>query len=281
MRINTNLMAYNTHIQYIKNTNRIAGAVAKLSSGDAITKAADNPAGLIISEKLRARIRELNISSANVQNAISLVQTADGALSGIQSVLQRMNELAVQASSDTYHDEDRAAMQAEFDRLQAEINDIASSADFNNIGLFGGTPSGRGTSSSSLTFQVGADDSRTMTINIDVLDTARLGISKAGVSTREAAQNAITSVNNEISAISARRANLSANENRLNDLSERLTTTCENLSAADSRIREVDFAKEVTEFATASILQKVDTAMLVQANAQPQSVLFLLKSFTA
>jgi flagellin len=196
-----------------------------------------------------------------------------------------MNELAVQASSDIYGDEDRAAIQGEFDQLKAEIDDIASSTDFNKTKLFGSTASGadkKGASkalgNSSLVFQIGADSNSTMALNIEVLDTGHLGIAHAGVGTREAAQNAITSVNNAINTVSARRANLGAAENRLVSLSDRLTTTNENLSAADSRIRDVDMAKEMTEFATASILQQVDTAMLVQANAQPGNVLYLLKS---
>lgn len=287
MRINTNLTASSVYTQYTKTNNRIASAVKKLSSGYAINSAADDPAGLAISEKMRAQIRGLDIALGNAQDAISLAQTADGGLSGISSILQRMNELAVQSASDTNQDKvDREALQDEFKQLLDEIDDIVSSTNFNKKNLLDGSISKTVQALSAgshvtgaLSIQIGPNAGDVMSIDIGAMDSASLGIAHAGVATREAASETITAVGNSIDLVSRQRASIGADENCLNIMIDNITTALENLTSAESRIRNVDIAKEMTELATAEILHQVNTAMLAQANAQPKDVLYLLKSY--
>lgn len=287
MRINTNLTALKVNFEYTKTNNRIASAVKKLSSGYAINSAADDPAGLAISEKMRAQIRGLNIAQNNTQDAISLTQTADGGLSGISSILQRMNELAVQSASDTNQDKiDREALQEEFTQLLDEIDDIVSSTNFNNKNLLDGSLtetvqalSAGALATGALSIQVGPNAGDVMSITIGAMDTINLGIAHAGVASREAASEAITAVGNSLDKVSKQRASIGADENCLNIMIDNISTALESLTSAESRIRNVDIAKEMTELATAEILHQVNTAMLAQANAQPKDVLYLLKSF--
>ena len=285
MRINTNVSAMSVYHQLMSTGSRVAKSVAKLSSGNAIVTASDNAAGLCISEKMRAQIRGLGVAEKNTQMAVSMVQTAEGALSGMSNILQRMNELAVQASSDTYHDEDRKAIDAEFSQLRNELDDIAAKTTFNKKNLLDGSLSGEAilgeegaSADKGLTIQVGQNMGDTMTISIGHMDAFHMGVAHAGVANQGSAQDALTSVKSAIDAVSSQRASLGAMKNMLNDRLDLITTTSENLSAADSRIRDVDFAKELTELTTANLLQQVNTAMLAQANSEPESVLTLLKS---
>ncbi len=374
MRINNNIMAMNTHRQYAINNDNMAKATGKLSSGYRINSAGDDAAGLAISEKMRAQIRGLDMASKNSEDAISLVQTAEGALAETQAILQRMRELAVQSASDTNEDTvDRVALQAEYSQLTSEIDDIASDTKFNDMSLldgsfgsttavddatsdiqvgllgvsdikfegfsagahtitfsnggtagdpytatlgttvvgsvtnadganvlnidFGGgqkvsiqlaaTATEDGLNGQDLVFtvtnaagkiQTGANQNQTMDIAIANMSSGVNGLKIAGssVDNRANAQAAITTVNTAINTVSAERAKLGAMQNRLDHKINNLDTSSENLSAAESRIRDVDMAAEMTQYTQTSILVQAATSMLAQANSAPQSVLKLL-----
>jgi flagellin len=272
MRINNNIAALNTHRQYGINNNNVASSVEKLSSGYRINRAGDDAAGLAISEKMRAQIRGLNMASKNSQDAISLIQTAEGALQETHNILQRMRELAVQAASDTNDGDngvDREALDAEFQELLAEIDNIAEQTAFNTKKLLDGTLSGA-------VIQTGANEGEELEISIANMSTSGLEIENLALSTRAGAASAITVVNDAINTVSTERSKLGAYQNRLQHKIANLDTSAENLTAAESRIRDIDMAKEMTNFTKNSILTQAATAMLAQANALPQGVLQLL-----
>ncbi len=278
MRINNNLMSMNTYRQYSINTTNAAASTEKLSSGYRINRAGDDAAGLAISEKMRAQIRGLNMASKNSQDAISLVQTAEGALNETHSILQRMRELAVQSSSDTNQsgstEVDRDALDAEFQALKAEIDDIATKTKFNGKDLLKGDLASTG-----LTIQTGANNGDTLEIKIaDMQSVSGLGITGAtDLKTQTAAATAITTINTAINTVSTTRSGLGATQNRLQHKINNLDTSSENLSAAESRIRDLDMAKEMTNYTKNNILVQAATAMLAQANSAPQGVLQLLQ----
>ena len=387
MRINNNIMALNTHRQYSINNNNISKSTEKLSSGYRINRAGDDAAGLAISEKMRAQIRGLNMAAKNSNDAISLVQTAEGALTETHAILQRMRELAVQAASDTNDDTvDRAALDAEFQQLKDEIDDIANKTAFNGKklldGSFGSTTSVSGSSDIelpdvdvdgtpipgtngvvSITFegftengyiqfekiddgdltkgvaytvtydgvqltgiankagaqtitldfgkgrivtittdesakidgfsnkkldftvsnakaliQTGANAGDELEISISSMKAADLGITDSvNIKSQTDASSAINTVTEAINTVSTQRAKLGALQNRLEHKINNLETSAENLTAAESRIRDIDMAKEMTEFTKHNILVQASTAMLAQANQAPQNVLALLK----
>ena len=270
MRINNNLMAMNTHRQYAVNNGSVSKSTERLSSGLKINRAGDDAAGLAISEKMRAQIRGLNMASKNSEDAISLVQTAEGALTETHAILQRMNELAVQSASDTNEDDvDRDALQAEFAALIEEIDDIASKTTFNKKNLLDGDFAGD--------IQTGANAGETLAITIGDMSAEGLTVKDLDISTKDGASAAITAVQTAVNTVSTQRASLGAIQNRLEHKINNLNTSAENLQAAESRIRDIDMAKEMTNFTTQNILVQAATAMLAQANAAPQNVLSLLK----
>lgn len=370
MRINTNIMAMETFRNYSINNSNVAKSVSKLSSGYAINSASDDAAGLAISEKMRAQISGLNTASKNSQDAISLLQTAEGSLNEAQSILQRMRELAVQSSSDTNDTAvDRAALDQEFQQLKNEVNDIASKTQFNGMNLLNGnfgvgvdTASGvghstllavtgvvsvqangiandtftlvdngtdvtitRASDSKSITYagaspssgaqtlnfsdfgitiqldsgyvagtgaldgdiklnngsggiiQTGANAGDTLSISISAMDATTLGINASDVTSQSNASSAITTINSAINAVSAERSKMGAYANRLSDKVTNLNTSAQNLQAAESRIRDVDMAQEMTIYTQNNILVQASTSMLAQANSAPQSVLKLLQ----
>lgn len=366
MRINNNIMAQNTFRQYSVNNENVRGSTEKLSSGFRINRAGDDAAGLAISEKMRAQIRGLNMASKNSQDAISLIQTAEAALTETHAILQRMSELATQSASDTNQDDvDREALDAEFQQLKAEITDIATKTTFNKMNLLDGSfgvkvnaaasnvdevtgvafmaasgaagtvytfsttgagnpltvsdgtkivqvaavtssldgartievaefditiVTGAGFTATSLNnaqitmdatgegiIQTGANAVDTMSITIDDMSAAGLNVDGNNILTREAASTAMTAVNDAINAVSTQRAALGAYQNRLQHKINNLDTASENLQAAESRIRDLDMAKEMTVFTKNTILVQASTAMLAQANSAPQGVLQLLK----
>ena len=387
MRINNNIMAMNTHRQYAINNGNVAKSTERLSSGSKINRAGDDAAGLAISEKMRAQIRGLNMASKNSSDAISLVQTAEGALTETHSILQRMNELAVQSASDTNEDDvDREALQSEFSALRSEIDDIANKTTFNNKKLLNGSFGTKYTidagselkegsdgllnikfsgftASGSVTFAIDADDvitasitvggsdyvataqdadgtgtltfqfvgaagepaegqelgtitiekassytvaagiaydaaldtlaftatagsakiqtganaGETLDISISSMTSASLALSTLNINSRDGAKTAISTVQSAINTVSTQRSELGAIQNRLEHKINNLDTSAENLQAAESRIRDIDMAKQMTEFTTQNILVQAATAMLAQANSAPQNVLSLLK----
>jgi flagellin len=269
MRINNNITAINSHRQYGINNLAIGKNVEKLSSGFRVNRAADDAAGLAISEKMRTQIRGLNMASKNSQDAISLVQTAEGALQTAHNIMQRMRELAVQSASGTNDTAvDRLALDLEFQQLTDEIKQIASTVKFNDMTVF---TSGQGATGTTFTIQSGANSRDITTFSI-----GGLGVTALDVTGQVSASIAISTLTRDINSLSMDRARLGAIQNRLEFKIQNLDNSAENLTAAESRIRDVDMAKMMTEFTKNSILFQASTAMLAQANAIPQSVLQLL-----
>ncbi|WP_352404935.1 flagellin Hag [Sporanaerobacter acetigenes] len=282
MRINNNMMAMNTHRQLGINNNMTAKSLEKLSSGFRINRAGDDAAGLAISEKMRAQVRGLNMASKNAQDGISLIQTAEGALNETHAILQRMRELAVQSANDTNENTvDRAAIQKEVDQLAKEITRIADNTEFNTKTLLNGGVSG----DAALKFHIGANKDQNVSLSIGKMDAATLKVGSGSgesvtgikVDTQSGANTAIDTINSAINTVSEERSKLGAMQNRLEHTIKNLDNSAENLQAAESRIRDVDMAKEMMEFTKQNILQQAATAMLAQANSLPQGVLQLLR----
>ncbi|GAK09042.1 flagellin [Geomicrobium sp. JCM 19038] len=277
MIINNNMSAMNAHRQMGMNQNAMQTSMEKLSSGQRINRAGDDAAGLSISEKMRAQINGLDQASRNAQDGISLIQTAEGALDETHSILQRMRELAVQAANDTNdNDVDRAAIQSEIDALTEEIDRIANNTEFNGKTLLAGDFDAEG---SGLTFHIGANNGQNIELNIGDMTTGTDGLDLGDLvlTTQEGADAAITTIQSAIDAVSTQRSDLGAVQNRLEHTINNLDNASENLQAAESRIRDVDMAKEMMEFTKNNILSQASQSMLAQANQQPQSVLQLLQ----
>jgi len=270
MYINTNVAAINSHRNLGFNNTQMGKTMEKLSSGFRINRAADDAAGLAISEKMRFQINGYNQAMRNAQDGISLLQTAEGALTEVHSMLQRINTLANQAKNGTLADEDRDKINLEVQQLVSEINNISSTTKFNGIALLDG-------STSNIDFQVGFENTTVITaaLGSGVADT-NLGINGITVSTVAGASAALSNVQAAISIVSSRRATFGAVQNRLEHTINNLGVNAENLSASESRIRNADMAKEMTDFTRNQILVQAGTAMLGQANSVPQNVLRLL-----
>lgn len=284
MRINHNIAALNTYRQLGTANAGQAKSMEKLSSGLRINKAGDDAAGLAISEKMRGQIRGLDMASKNAQDGISLIQTAEGGLNETHSILQRMRELAVQSSNDTNVEQDRDALQKEFAELGKEIERIQDKTTFNTQSLFKGAASGVN-SSGKLQLQVGANKGDIIELDLTTegvkLSTASTGVTAlakgASISTQTDAANAIKTLDDLTKTVSEGRAYLGAMQNRLEHTITNLDNASENLTAAESRVRDVDMAKEMMEQTKNSILSQAAQAMLAQANQQPQGVLQLLR----
>ncbi|MBA4507788.1 flagellin [Clostridium sporogenes] len=276
MIINHNLNAMNAHRNMGINTGNSAKAMEKLSSGLRINRAGDDAAGLSISEKMRAQIRGLNQASRNAQDGISLIQTAEGALNETHSILQRMRELSVQAANDTNVTVDREAIQEELTSLANEVDRIAKTTQFNEKNLLNGSLATTGAK-----LQIGANKDADLTLEIKIsgMDSTKLGIQAANVSVKDhaTAQTAVENVNKAIKTVSTERSKLGAYQNRLEHTIANLDNASENLQAAESRVRDVDMAKEMMNFSKNNILQQAAQAMLAQANQAPQGVLQLLR----
>lgn len=270
MIINHNIAALNTHRQLSMVNNATGKSLERLSSGLRINRAGDDAAGLAISEKMRGQIRGLEQAQRNAQDAISLIQTAEGALNETHSILQRMRELAVQAANDTLTAEDRTAIDKEIDELSAEITRIGETTEFNTKKLLDG-------SLTNVTLQIGANDGQVMTVSISTMTASALGVDALDVSSAALASTAIDTIDTAIASVSDTRSQLGAWQNRLEHTINNLGTSAENLAAAESRIRDADMAKEMMEFTRNQIISQAAAAMLAQANAQPQLVLQLLR----
>ncbi|HEU5140609.1 MAG TPA: flagellin [Bacillales bacterium] len=275
MRINHNIAALNTWHQLTSNSSNVQKSLEKLSSGLRINSAADDAAGLAISEKMRAQIRGLEQATRNAQDGISLLQTAEGALNETHSILQRMRELAVQSSNGTLTDEDRDKIQEEVDQLIEEIDEIAQDTQFNKKNLIDGSLSG---TSGAITLQIGANSGQTMSVEIASATVSGLGLgSGVDLSSQSGATAAIATIDTAIQTVSTQRAKLGAYQNRLEHTINNLSTSAQNLTAAESRIRDVDMAKAMMTFTKQNILMQASQAMLAQANQMPQGVLQLLR----
>jgi flagellin len=263
LRINNNIEAFNAHRQLVGTSDRAAKSMERLSSGYRINRAADDAAGLAISEKLRGQIGGLGTAQRNAQDAVSLVQTAEGSLNEVHSMLQRVRELAVQYQNGTLSTSDKAAITAEAQQLASEIERIGTTADFNGIKLLDG-------SKATVSFQVGANDNDTIAVT-----TASLGnkVGTIDVTT----STSISAIDKAIENVSALRGSFGAVQNRLEHTLNNLASYQENLMASESRIRDVDMASEMVNFSKNQILQQAGTSMLAQANQAPQAVLSLLR----
>lgn len=283
MRINNNMMAMNAHRQLTINSFAQEKSLEKLSSGYRINRAGDDAAGLAISEKMRAQIRGLNQASRNSQDGISLIQTAEGALTETHAILQRMRELVVQAANDTNVTIDRKQIAKEIDQLKDEIDRIATTTEFNTKKLLSGGLS----NTSGAIFQIGANSAQIVTVKIAnmkasaLTNTAQATIGHIAAKISTAATTSIssfiTSIDLAINKVSEQRADLGAMQNRLEHTIKNLDVSSENLQASESRIRDVDMAKEMMNFTKQNILNQAATAMLAQANQVPQGVLQLLR----
>ena len=271
MIINTNVPSLNAWRNLESQNTTLASSMSKLSSGKRINTAADDAAGLAISEKMIGQINGLNQASANAQDAISLIQTAEGALNETTSIVQRMRQLAVQSRNDTETNTDRGQMQKEVAQLLSEVDRIANTTQFNTKGLLSGK-----FSKTALVFQIGANRGQVMSMKIGNMKATSLKISGLTIATATGASLAISNLDKALSIVSTQRATLGAVQNRLQHTINNLNVASENLTAANSRIRDVDMAKEMANFSKTQILVQAGTAMLAQANQAPQSVLKLL-----
>lgn len=275
MVVQHNLQAANTNRQLGITTSAQAKSTEKLSSGYKINRAADDAAGLSISEKMRSQIRGLNKASSNAQDGVSLVQTAEGALNETHSILQRMNELATQAANGTNTSVDRSAIRAELDQLTSEINRIQSTTQFNTMNLLDGTFSG---ATKQMKLQVGALSGQSINFSIANMCATKIGLNEnLSVSTFTKAGSYMKSVQNAIEVVSKQRSAMGAIQNRLEHTIANLDTTSENTQSAESRIRDTDMASEMVTYSKNNILAQAGQSMLAQANQSTQGVLSLLQ----
>jgi len=269
MVVQHNLSAMNTNRQLGTVQNAQAKSTEKLSSGYRINRAGDDAAGLTISEKMRSQIKGLDKASANAQDGISLIQTAEGALNETHSILQRMNELATQAANDTNTTTDRGAISSEITQLSSEINRIQSTTQFNTMNLLTGDFTGKN-------LQIGSLAGQTITVNISQMSSAKLNVSGLSVSSFANAGKAMSNIQKAINTVSNQRSTLGALQNRLEHTINNLNTTSENTQSAESRIRDVDMASEMVQYSKNNILSQAGQSMLAQANKSTQGVLSLL-----
>lgn len=275
MVVQHNLTAANTNRQLGITTSGLQKSTEKLSSGYKINRAADDAAGLSISEKMRNQIRGLNKASDNAQDGISLVQTAEGALNEVHSMLQRMSELSVQAANGTNDTTDRSSINDEIQQLKTEIQRVGSTTQFNKMNILDGTFS----AGANKLLQVGANANQTIQIDIDALQSVVGSSLKAGLKTATAtnAQSAIGVVQNSIEKLSKLRSKLGAVQNRLEHTVANLDNISENTQSSESRIRDTDMAEEMVQYSKNNILQQAGQSMLAQANQANQGVLSLLQ----
>jgi flagellin len=266
LRIQNNVEAFNAQRNLVSNSNQLSKAMEKLSSGYRINRASDDAAGLAISEKLRGQIGGLAQANRNAGDAISLVQTGEGALNEVHSMLQRVRELAVQYKNGTLSTSDRGAIQSEVDQLKSEIERVGTDTEFNGTKLL--------SNAGSVSFQIGAGDGQQITaatISVGAqVSSAVFALSATGASD-------IAEIDAAINNVSAARADFGAVQNRLEHTVSNLASYQENLTASESRIRDANMAEEMTKFTKLQILQQAGTSMLAQANQAPQSVLSLLR----
>ena len=275
MVVQHNLQAANTNRQLGITTSAQAKSTEKLSSGYKINRAADDAAGLSISEKMRSQIRGLNKASSNAQDGVSLVQTAEGALNETHSILQRMNELATQAANGTNTSVDRSAIRSELDQLTSEINRIQSTTQFNTMNLLDGTFSG---TTKKMKLQVGALSGQSIDFSIANMCATKIGLkTNLSVSTFTKAGSYMKAVQDAIEVVSKQRSAMGAIQNRLEHTIANLDTTSENTQSAESRIRDTDMASEMVTYSKNNILAQAGQSMLAQANQSTQGVLSLLQ----
>jgi flagellin len=264
LRIQTNMEAFNAHRNLVSTSEGIGKAMERLSSGYRINRAADDAAGLAISERLKAQVKGIGQAQRNVQDAVSVVQTAEGALNEVHSMLQRTRELAVQYKNGSLSESDKTSIQSEVNQLASEVAQIGEDTEFNGIKLLN--------ESTTITFQVGANDGETIAVA-----TVSLGEAVKAEAFEFGSEEDLKQIDEAIESVSSQRAEFGAVQNRLEHTLNNLSVYQENLSASESRIRDVDMASEMVEFTKLQILQQAGTAMLAQAQQSGSSVLSLLQ----
>ena len=269
MVVQHNMTAANSNRMLGITTGQQAKSTEKLSSGYKINRAADDAAGLAISEKMRRQVRGLTQASANAQDGISCVQTAEGALAEVHDMLQRMNELAVKAKNGTETTKDREYINSEVQNLISEIDRVQSTTTFNEQNLLTGTFTGKD-------LQVGAESGQTITMNISQMSASAIGVKTISVKTATAAGSAIDAIKKALESVSTQRSELGAIQNRLEHTIKNLDNVVENTTAAESQIRDTDMASEMVKFSNNNILAQAGQSMLAQANQSNQGVLSLL-----
>ena len=273
LRVNTNVTSINAQRNLSAVTDRLSGNYRKLSTGLRISTASDDAAGLAISERLRSQVRSLEQAKRNANDGISFVQTAEGALNEVSSILVRLRELAVQSSNGSVSNADKNTLNEEFTSLISEVNRIGSSTEFNGIKLLDG-------SSSVVNFQVGFGTTAgidTLQVSLSAALSTSLSLNSLDIGSGGTTTTAITNIDTAINTISSLRGSLGAIQNRLGSTINNLAIQVENLSAAESRIRDVDVAYETAQLTRNNILQQASISVLSQANSQPQSALSLLR----
>ncbi|WP_370290466.1 flagellin [Nocardioides sp.] len=263
LRINQNIEATNSYRNLSVTQTQLSKSMEKLSSGFRINRAADDAAGLAISEGLRSQVGGLKVAVRNAQDGVSVAQTAEGALTEVHSMLQRMNDLSVQYNNGTQNTESQAALQSEFDALNTEITRIKDNTKFNGVDLFAGA---------ALTFQVGYDSADTIDISATALADFTAGTAMAAIDITDS-----NTLQAAITEVSTQRAELGAVQNRFEHTINNVNVAIENLSASESRIRDTDMAQEMMNLTKSQILSQAGTAMLAQANSAPNGVLQLLR----
>lgn len=281
MIINHNVSAMFANRMLGVQNSSVSGNIEKLSSGLRITKAADDASGLAVSEKLRSQIRGLNQAERNIQSGVSFIQATEAYLQETQDILHRLRELSVQAANGIYSDEDRMQIQVEVSQLIDEVNRIASHAQFNGMNMLTGRFSQDG--DATMQFQIGANMDQNERVFIGTMTAESLGLQgiqgstdAISISTPEQANLTVGVLDSALRVVSKQRADLGAYQNRFEMASVGIASAAENLQAAESRIRDVDMASEMVDYVKNQILVQSGTAMLAQANSQPQSVLQLL-----
>jgi flagellin len=269
LRIQTNVEAFNAHRNLVTTSNSMAKSMEKLSSGYRINRAADDAAGLAISEKLKSQIGGLDQAQRNAQDAVSLVQTGEGAMQEVTSMLQRVRDLAVQFNNGTLSASDQAAITAEVAQLCAEVSRIGADTQFNGISLLTGT--------TSITFQVGSNDGETISVSATQLFGSGSTYKVDSAIFTFSGTVTLASIDAAIQNVSDARADFGAIQNRLEHTLNNLNNYEENLTASESNIKDVDMASEMVTFTKLQVLQQAGTSMLAQANQSPQSVLSLLR----
>jgi len=272
--INTNVNALFAQSSLKVNSRNLSQAMQQLSSGSRINSAADDAAGLAIGQTMTAQIRGLTQAVRNANDGISMLQTAEGSMNEQSNILQRMRELAVQASTATYSSTQRGYLKTEFSALSSQLDNIASQTTWNGIQILDGT----GGTSGSFDIQVGAVSGQTITVTIAKVTTAASGLGVSGdISTASGASSAITNINSALETLNSARATIGAGINQLTYAADNLTNVITNYSNSRSQVMDTDYATVTTQLAKSQIIQQAATAMLAQANQAPQSVLALLK----
>ena len=274
LRVNTNIASMTAQRNLSVSSARLQGNFSRLASGLRIATAADDAAGLAISERMRSQIKSYTVAGRNAMDGVSLAQTAEGALGEVSGILTRMRELTMQSANGTLSSSDRATLDNEFDQLKDEVDRIANTTVFNGINLLDGS------ASTGIPIQVGIGNSLTndvINVTLDSTSTSQLSIATADLNTITAAQSALASIDSAIGAVNDARGVLGAQQNRMQSSLRSIQVQRENLSASESRIRDVDVAMETADLTRNSIMQQAATSILQQANVQPQIALSLLQ----